>query len=87
MRRMIDVGPRAAAANLRGACGRIDANPFICDRSMTMPSSQVPRPPPLCCRREPRSAACSTGIVTVAMTSATSTHRTMSAGCLSIIPL
>src|SRR5215472_17543016 len=62
--------------------------PFISERSITRPSSQVPRLGPLC--PPPRTANgswCSRAKLTAAITSATSTQRTISAGCLSIMPL
>src|SRR5262249_27408523 len=62
--------------------------PFIRDRSITRPSSQIPSPPPLC--PPPRIAVSrplSRPKFTAAMTSATSTQRAIKRGRLSIIAL
>ena len=62
--------------------------PFICDRSITSPSSQLPRPGPLC--PPPRTASSSPfsrAKLTAVTTSATSTQRAISSGRLSIMPL
>ena len=43
---MVDVGPHTATAASRPRAHWIDANSFHLRQLMTMPSSQVPRPPP-----------------------------------------
>ena len=60
--------------------------PFIGERSMTSPSSQVPSPPPLCPPpRTARVSPCSRAKLTAAITSATSAQRAIRPGCLSIM--
>jgi len=62
--------------------------PFMPERSITSPSSQIPNPPPLWPPpRTATSSLLSRAWFTQAMTSATSAHFTISAGRLSIIPL
>ena len=62
--------------------------PLIADRSITSPSSTLPRPGPLCPpHRIAVSRPFSRPKFTAAITSATSTQRTISSGRLSIIAL
>ena len=48
MRGMIDIAPCASAADRDSARSRIDPRIFYRARSMTSPSSQMPKPPALC---------------------------------------
>ena len=76
--------PPATAVRASGST----RTPRMPERSMTRPSSTLPRPPPLW--PPPRiamSRPCSRPNATAAITSATSLHRTMTAGCLSIMAL
>jgi hypothetical protein len=50
---MVHISPIRTALDAHRALLRIDGSPLIAERSITSPSSQVPRPPPLCPRVAP----------------------------------
>ena len=85
---VVDIARRATSLDADGLAPGSTRMPFMADRSITSPSSTLPRPGPLC--PPPRTATrrpCLRPKLTAATTSLTSTHRAIISGRLSIMPL